>query len=103
MAALQPPPHAVRLAPLLQNACRGNLNNVALAAAPFDRKTRCRSVACAALWRWIFFSLSPDDDKLASADTSESCLRDMTETASRGVFGEGRASLVGEGSTSLVA
>ncbi len=41
-------------APLTQNACRGSLNNVALAAAPFDRKTRCRSVACTVPWCWIF-------------------------------------------------
>jgi len=78
MAALRsPPPPAVPLAPLTQNACRGSLNNVALAAASFDRKTRCRSVACAAPRHWIF-SLSCDDDKLASADASESYLRDMT-------------------------
>ena len=50
-----------------------------------------------------FFLLSRDDDKLASVDASKSCLRDMTLTASRGVFGEGRASLVGGGSISLIA
>ena len=78
MTALRTPPRAVPLAPLTQNACCRSLNNIALAAAPFDRKTRCRSVVCAAPRRWISFSLSRDDDKLASAYASESCLQDMT-------------------------